>query len=235
MLGNALSSLKVIDLTIPLGPDIVMWPGAPAPEAVTLGTVKLDGFYARKVSFAEHSGTHFDAPCHFIDGGKSVDQVPAQSLVLPVAVIDISDRVGSDADAVLSLEEVHAFEAAHGRIPEGSAIFLRTGWEEFNKDSVRYAGAPGDLRFPGFGIEAAKFLVEERRPIGLGIDTLGIDSGEASHFPVHSQVTHPAGLWHLENLQNLKLLPPLGAWVVVGVLPLVGGSGSPARVLALVP
>jgi kynurenine formamidase len=230
-----LNDAKVVDLTIPLGPDIVMWPGAPAPEAETMVTVAHDGFFARKVTFFEHSGTHFDAPCHFIEGQSTVDQIPAQSLVRPIAVIDISQRVGSDADAVLSLEEVLAFEAEHGDIPVGAAVFLRTGWEERNADAIAYAGQPGDLRFPGFGVEASEYLVGVRKVMGLGIDTLGIDSGEATHFPVHSQVTHPKGLWHLENLQNLKLLPPLGAWVVVGVLPLVGGSGSPARVLALLP
>ena len=230
-----LNDVKVIDLTIPLGTDVVMWPGAPAPSAQIMGTVAEDGFFARQVSFSEHSGTHFDAPSHFVEGEANVDQIPAQSLVRPIALIDISHRVGEDADAVLTLEEVLAFEELHGAIPEGAAVFLRTGWEEKNGDSIAYAGQPGDLRFPGFGVAAAEYLVSTRKVVGLGIDTLGIDSGAASHFPVHSQVTHPKGLWHLENLQNLKLLPPVGAWVVVGVLPLVGGSGSPARVLALLP
>jgi len=231
MLNNA----KVIDLTIPLGPDIVMWPGAPSPEVETLVTIKHDGYFARRVSFFEHSGTHFDAPCHFIEGGKSVEHVPVETLVRPAVVIDISKRIGSDADGELTLAEVQAFEAAHGRIPDGAAILLRTGWEEFNSDSHRYAGPEGDLHFPGFGVEAAKFLVEERKAVGLGTDTLGIDPGCASTFPVHSQISHPKGLWHLENLQNLKQLPAVGAWIVVGVLPLIGGSGSPARVIALVP
>ena len=230
-----LNDVKIVDLTIPLGPDIVMWPGAAAPSAQIMGTVANDGFFARQVSFSEHSGTHFDAPSHFIEGEANVDQIPAQSLVRPIALIDISQRVGDDADAVLTLDEVLAFEAAHGAIPLGAAVFLRTGWEEKNTNPIAYAGQPGDLRFPGFGVEAAEYLVSTRKVVGLGIDTLGIDSGAASHFPVHSQVTHPKGLWHLENLQNLKLLPPVGAWVVVGVLPLVGGSGSPARVLALLP
>jgi kynurenine formamidase len=230
-----LASAKVVDLTIPLDSNVVMWPGAPAPEAVVMGTVEHDGFFARRVSFFEHSGTHFDAPCHFVGGAKTVDQIPASELVRPAVVIDISARVGNDADAVLTLEEVIAFESSHGQIPSGSVVLLRTGWEEYNTDSVKYAGEPGNLRFPGFGVEAADFLVNSRGVVGLGIDTLGIDSGEASHFPVHSQISHPKGLWHLENLQNLKALPPTGAWIVVGVLPLVGGSGSPARVIALVP
>ncbi|HUW77705.1 MAG TPA: cyclase family protein [Candidatus Nanopelagicaceae bacterium] len=230
-----LNGAKVIDLTIPLGEGIVMWPGAPAPEAETLVTVSHDGYFARKVSFFEHSGTHFDAPCHFIEGHTTVDKVPVESLVRAAAVIDISARIGDDADGELSLQDVHSFESAHGRIPDGAAVLLRTGWEEFNGDERRYAGAEGDLRFPGFGVEAAKFLVAERKIGGLGTDTLGIDLGRATDFPVHTQVTLPKGIWHLENLQNLRALPPLGAWIVVGVLPLIGGSGSPARVIALLP
>ena len=231
MLNNA----RVVDLTIPLGSEVVMWPGAPAPEAETLVTVAHDGFYARRVTFFEHTGTHFDAPCHFIDGATTVDKIPASELVRPAVVIDISKRIAGDPDGELLLSDVEAFEAEHGVIPKSSAILLRTGWEEFNSDSIRYAGNPGDLRFPGFGVEASKFLVNERGAVAFGTDTLGIDPGAATSFPVHSQVTHPAGLWHLENLQNLAQLPALGSWIVVGVLPLVGGSGSPARVIALVP
>lgn len=231
MLNNA----RVVDLTIPLDSNIVMWPGASAPDAETVVTVKHDGYFARRVSFFEHSGTHFDAPCHFIEGGKSVEQVPVETLVRPIAVIDISRRIGNDADGELTLEDVKSFEKEHGVIPQGSAVLLRTGWEEFNSDPAKYAGAPGDLRFPGFGVEATQFLVDHRQIQGLGIDTLGIDPGIATSFPVHVTVTLPKGLWHLENLQNLKQLPPLGAWIVVGVLPLVGGSGSPARVIALLP
>jgi kynurenine formamidase len=230
-----LNNVSVVDLTIPLDSKIVMWPGAPAPEAETLVTVQHDGYFARRVSFFEHSGTHFDAPCHFIEGGRSVDKVPVDSLVRPIAVIDISERLGDDADGELTLEDVKTFESTYGAIPQGGAVLLRTGWEEFNADEIRYAGKPGDLRFPGFGVKAAQYLVDYREVVGLGIDTLGIDPGIATSFPVHSQVTHPKGLWHLENLQNLEKLPPLGAWIVVGVLPLVGGSGSPARVIALVP
>jgi len=235
MLNNALSNSKVIDLTIPLSSDVVMWPGAPAFEAETLVTVAHDGYYARRVTFFEHTGTHFDAPCHFIDGAKTVDKIPASELVRQAVVIDISARIGSDADGELLMSDIESFEKTHGQIPQSAAILLRTGWEEFNHDSLRYAGKPGELRFPGFGVEASKFLVEKRGAVAFGTDTLGIDTGAATTFPVHSQVTHPAGLWHLENLQNLSKLPALGAWIVVGVLPLVGGSGSPARVIALVP
>lgn len=230
-----LESLKVVDLTQPLGPDTVMWPGAPQPVMETVLTIAHDGFYNRRVSVFEHAGTHFDAPCHMVEGGASVDAIPADRLVRPLAVIDISAELDGDPDGVLTLAQVHAFETRHGRIPDGAAVFLRTGWEEFNTDPARYANAPGPLRFPGFGAESARFLVEERRAAGLGTDTLGIDTGAATDFVVHRQISHPRGVWHVENLQNLKAVPPLGAWVVVGVVKLVDGSGGPARVLALVP
>lgn len=230
-----LKTARVVDLTIPLDETIIMWPGTPKPEAETIVTVAHDGFYARKVSFFEHSGTHFDAPCHFIENGTTVDKVTVESLVVPAVVIDISARLEGNPDGVLTLEDVHEFEAKYGKIADRSAILLRTGWEEFNRDREKYAGKEGELRFPGFGVEAARYLVDECKAIGLGIDTLGIDPGVAFDFPVHFTVSHPKGLWHLENLQNLKQLPATGAWVIVGVLPLVNGSGSPARVIALIP
>jgi kynurenine formamidase len=233
--GAMIGAMRVVDLTQPLDEGVVMWPGAPAPTVRTLLTIAEHGFFNRLVTFAEHTGTHFDAPCHMCEGAESVDVIEPGRLVRPLAVIDISEVAAHDPDAALTLEQVEAFEAGHGRIPDGAAVFLRTGWETFNRDPARYTNAPGPLRFPGFGAEAARFLVEERAVAGLGIDTLGIDPGVATDFEVHRRISHPRGVWHLEGLTNLSELPPLGAWVVVGVLKLTGGSGSPARVLALVP
>ena len=229
-----LDNMRVVDLTQPISPDTVMWPGAPGPTAEVILTVAHDGFYNRRISFMEHTGTHFDAPCHMVDGAIPLHEVDAGTLIRPGVVIDVSAEIDGDPDGTLSLGQVHAFEAAHGRIPDGSIVLLRTGWEAFNRDPGRYAGAPGPLRFPGYGVDAARFLVEERRAVGLGVDTLGIDPGSATDFPVHRQVSHPRGVWHLEGLTNLAALPATGFWLFVGVLNLQDGSGSPARVLALV-
>lgn len=231
MIGNR----RVVDLTQPLSPETVMWPGAPGVTAETLLTVSHDGFYNRRISFMEHSGTHFDAPCHMIDGATCLHEIDPDTLVRPAVMIDISADIAGNADGILTVAQVEVFEAANGRIPDGSVVLLRTGWEEFNTDAARYAGLPGPLRFPGFGVEAARLLVDERHVVGLGVDTLGIDPGVAEDFPVHRQVSHPRGVWHLEGLTNLRSMPPVGATLFVGVLNLQDGSGSPARVLALVP
>lgn len=230
-----LDGFRVVDLTQPLHPGIVRWPGTPEVIAETLVTIADNGFYGRRVSVFEHAGTHFDAPCHMVEGGASVDQIPADRLVRPLAVIDIAEDCVGDPDAVLTVDEVTAWETQHGRVQEGAAVFLRTGWEEFNTDPRRYANEPDVLRFPGFGPDAARLLVDERGVAGLGTDTLGIDPGIDTNFTVHRTISHAKGLWHVENLENLSQLPPTGAWVFVGVMKLVDGSGGPARVLALVP
>jgi kynurenine formamidase len=230
-----LDDVQVVDLTQPLSADTIVWPGAPQPVAETILTIAHDGFYNRRITVVEHAGTHFDAPSHMVEGGATVDRIPAERLVRPLVVIDIADELAGDPDGILTVEQVHAFEARHGRIPQDVAIFLRTGWEEFNTDPARYANHPGPLRFPGFGPEAARFLVDQRGAAGLGTDTLGIDPGVATDFVVHRTISHAQGLWHVENLMNLRQVPATGAWVVVGVIKLVDGSGGPCRVLALVP
>jgi kynurenine formamidase len=231
MFGN----YKVVDLTLPLGPATVMWPGAPAPQAETVVTVAHDGYFARLVHLFEHSGTHVDAPCHFVEGHGTVDNLPLQSLISPAIMIDASADIAGNPDGALEISTVNSWEKVHGRIPDNSVILLRTGWEDFYSDPVKYGLQKDGLHFPGFGIEATEFLVNERNVVGIGLDTLGIDRGVDDHFPVHSKVTLPRNVWHIENLTNLKSVPPIGALVFVGVLPLVDGSGSPARILAMVP
>jgi len=224
----------VVDLTLPLGPETVMWPGEAAPFAEVVETVKHDGNYARRVHFYEHSGTHVDAPNHFVEGGQAVTDLPLQTLISPAVVIDASVDINGNGDAVLELATVKAWEEKHGVIPARCVVLLRTGWEDLYDQPQRYGAGPDGLHFPGFGVEAARYLVE-CGVVGIGIDTLGIDAGADLDFPVHRDVTLPKQVWHIENLTNLKSLPATGALVFIGVLPLVDGSGSPARILALVP
>jgi len=225
---------RVVDLTQPLGPDTVLWPGSTPFETTMRSDPRTSGSYARDLRLPEHSGTHLDAPSHFAPGGAHAADIPPERLVAPCAVIDVRDRCRDDPAFTLAREDVEEAERRDGPIEPGSAVLLWTGWEEFRTDPDRYLGGAteADLAFPGFGSSAAAALLE-RGAVGLGTDTLGIDPGRAHDFPVH-HLTLGAGLWHLEGLVNLAALPARGATLVVGALRLVEGSGTPARVLGLV-
>ena len=231
-IANVLSHLRVLDLSQPLGPLTALWPGSQPFAAEAYETHEGgDGSYTRRFATEEHAGTHLDAPAHFAADGVMIDGIDPSRLVCPAVVIDIAERCAGDPDALLEPADIDAHEAAHGRIPAGAAVLVRTGWDAHRGDAARYVE---DLRFPGVGVDAARVLVE-RGAAGIGIDTLGIDAGCARDFPVHATVTLPAGLWHLEGLVGLDALPPRGAWVVVGAIKLADGSGAPARVFALTP
>jgi len=149
-------------------------------------------------------------------------------------VIDVADRCEGEPDYAVSTGDVTRFEAEYGKVPAGSATLIRSGWDALGDDHERFMGPAGDLHFPGIGEEAARLLVEDRGVLGIGIDTLGIDPGNDNGFSVHRHATLPNGVWNLEGLVNLDRVPPVGALLVIGALPLVGGSASLARVFALV-
>src|SRR5262245_14930632 len=218
---------SVIDLTQPLGSETVLWPGSKPIATRVVSQIARDGSYARVLETPEHAGTHLDAPSHFAPGGIHTDAIPADRLVAPCAVLDVRAECEADPGFTIEREHVEAAERRDGPIEPGAAVLALTGWERYLDDAKRYA----DGDFPGFGAGAAELLIE-RGVVGLGIDTLGVDPGAADDYPVH-HLTLPAGLWHLEGLINLSQVPPRGALLVVGVLPLVEGSGAPARVFAL--
>ena len=215
--------LRVVDLTRTLDEATVLWPGTPPLRVESSESIDADGSFTRRISLDEHSGTHFDAPSHFVSGAAHVADVAADALVRPLSIIDFSRQCAGRPDATLSVDDVREHEAQHGVIAAGSAAFVRTDW----------AGEGDTLRFPGFSVDAATFLAVERAVVGLGIDTLGIDPGYATGFPVHREVTLPRGIWHVENLTNLAAVPAVGSWVAIGVPRVAGASGFPARVLAL--
>jgi kynurenine formamidase len=225
---------RVVDLTRPLDPDVAMWPGTPAPSFETKVTVEENGFFARLWHLWEHTGTHIDAPAHFISGATTVESLPLAGLVCPAVVIDVADRCAGKPDYAVTVDDVARFEAAHGAVPRGAAALIHTGWDVLGDDRERYMGPEGDLRFPGVGEEAARLLVEQRGVVGIGIDTLGIDPGNDAGFSVHRHATLVNGVWNLEGLVNLDQVPPTGALLVTGALPLVGGSATPCRVFALI-
>lgn len=219
-------NMRVIDLTRPLDETSSLWPGIPPMVVESTETIEGDGSFSRRVTLDEHSGTHFDAPSHFLEGAAHVADVPASQLVRPLHVVDFTGQSKDDPDAELTVSDLGDHEAVHGPIEAGSVVFLRTDWPALSGTEP--------LRFPGFGVEAATLLAE-RGVVGLGTDTLGIDPGFAAEFPVHRDVTLPRGIWHVENLTNLGAVPPSGAWAVVGVPRMAGASGFPARVMAIVP
>ena len=234
----AFAQQKVVDLTHTLGPKSPDWEGTEQRpfEARPLATFAKNGYFTRYISMQEHFSTHIDAPAHFSPTGWTVDQIPADHLVAPLVVIDISQPSAKDADYQLSLADVQAWEKAQGRIPRGAVVEALTGWTAKwgSMQDYRNADAKGTMHFPGYSLDAVKFLVEQRGVYGLGIDTLSVDYGASQDFPVH-QFTAKHNVYHLENSTNLDQVPPKGATVVVGAADLEGGSGGPVRILALVP
>jgi kynurenine formamidase len=226
----------VVDLTQPLGPATVLWPGSATPVFEIVETHERDGVFSRVVSLSEHSGTHLDAPAHFAAGAATVDQVSAERLVCQLAVVDIRDRTAENPDYRLSVADIERDEHREGPITSSAAVAILTGWGERSSDRRAYLGCDSDgaLHFPGVGRDAAEWLVTQRRIVGIGIDTAGVDAGVDAAFEVHREVTLPRGVWHLEGLVNLELLPARGATIFVGAIPLTGGSGAPARVIAVV-
>jgi len=212
-----------------------MWPGSSPPSFRTVDDYGDAGCFSRVVSLHEHTGTHLDAPAHFIEGAETVDQISAERLVCPVAVIDIAAQAALDSDYALSVADVERSEALHGELPHASVVVVHSGWAKRRTDARAYLGNDdsGRLSFPGISHEAALWLVRHRQIAGLGIDTPGIDPGHDTDFTVHRHSTLPNGVWQLEGLINLDQLPARGATIFVGVLPFVGGSGAPARVIAI--
>lgn len=227
---------RVVSLSHPIHPAIPTWPGDPPVQVETVATYEREGYFLRKVALGEHSATHASAPVAFIPGAPGVDQYPPEALVAPAAVIDARQAAAEDPDWVLSRQDVLAWEAVHGPIEEGTLVLLQTGWDQRWPDPAAFLNADeaGTLHFPGFGTEAARWLLDHRRVAGIGIDTHGVDPGRDQTYGTSRTILARGGLV-LENLARLHELPPKGAWLVVGLLPLAGGSGSPAAVLALVP
>ena len=241
--GFDLSRYAVVDLTHPLNGETVFWPTSPttfALERLAYGETEGGWFYsANSFSTPEHGGTHLDAPIHFDAQGRTVDQIPVAQLMGPAIVVDVADAAASDADYLLSREDVEAFEAEHGTIAPGTIVLLRTGWSDRWPDVLSYLGddTPGDasnLHFPSFGADAASLLVDERGVAALGADVASIDYGASTDFQVH-RIAAAANVPGLENLTNLDRLPPTGAYLIALPAKIEGGSGGPVRAVALVP
>ncbi|MBA2577268.1 MAG: cyclase family protein [Euzebyaceae bacterium] len=250
-LVDALASgaVEVVDLTQPLS-DRTPLLQLPEPFANTPGFALHElsrydergpAWYWNSFEGGEHVGTHFDAPVHWVTGKDSEDvsQVPPARLVGPAVVIDRSAEAAADSDFLLSVEDVRAFESEHGPLPTDGWLLVRTGWDTraHDQDAFLNANETGP-HTPGFSIDCARWLAEETPLIGIGVETVGTDAGAAHSFdppfPCHSFMLG-AGKYGLTQLANLAQLPPTGTFLVAAPLKIVGGSGSPVRVLAFVP
>ncbi|MDF2775114.1 MAG: cyclase [Geminicoccaceae bacterium] len=238
-----LSRYRMVDLTHALNARTLYWPTSPTTfklDQLSYGPTPGGWFYsAYAFSAPEHGGTHLDAPIHFGEGHHTVDRIPLEKLIAPAVVIDVTAKTRGDDDYRLTSDDVAAFERANGRIPDGSIVLLRTGWSSRWPDRKAYLGddTPNDasnLHFPSFGVEAARFLVQERHIAALGVDVASIDYGPSKDFMVH-RIAAAANVPGLENLTNLNQVPPTGALVFALPMKIEGGSGGPARVVALVP
>jgi kynurenine formamidase len=238
-----LASAKIVDLTHAFDEKTIYWPTSPSAfELETLADGKTPGgWFYRSNSFCtpEHGGTHLDAPSHFAKDAQAADQIPVRRLVAPAAVIDVREQAAKNADYRLTLSDVKAWEKAHGPVPAGTIVLLRTGWSSRWPDRKAYLGddTPGDaskLHFPSYGEDAAKYLVAERTIAALGVDTASIDYGASKDFVVHV-LANSANVYGLENVANLDALPEWGAWVVALPMKIAGGSGGPVRIVALLP
>jgi kynurenine formamidase len=230
------SKSSVIHLSHIIDTDIPQWQGDPPVEFNPVAELEKDGYYLRCFSLGEHSATHMNAPKSFDSFGVGIDKYPAESLVVSAVVIDIRTKSTVNSDYVLTVADVLAWEEEYGEIPAGGVVILYTGWQEKwrDKDAFFNQDAQGVLHFPGFGIDATQFLLDERQIAGVGIDTHGVDSGQDTTFAINRLVLEKPRIV-LENLTNLDQLPPLGARLAIAPLLLRGGSGSPVGVLALVP
>jgi kynurenine formamidase len=235
------SAHTIVDLTHPYNEKTVYWPTSPSTfrlEKLAYG--KTDGGYfysAYSLSTPEHGGTHLDAPRHFSESGRTADQIPLAQLMGVAVVIDISPQARANRDYRLTLDDVVVFEKAHGAIPAGAIVLLRTDWSRYWPDAKAYLGdnTPGDaskLSFPSYGDAAARLLVEDRNVAALGVDTASIDYGRSADFIVH-RIAAARNVPGLENLTGLDRLPPRGATVIALPMKIEGGSGGPVRVVAL--
>lgn len=237
--GHRMQSIhyrSVIDLSHTISPQIPLWPGDPQVAFNTMATMEEDGYYLRSFAMGEHSATHMNAPNSFHADGQGIDAYEPATLVRPAALIDVRHHTAHNADYVISVQDILSWERRHGRLRPGTVVLFYTGWQErwADPDAFMNADDSGNLHFPGVGAETTRFLLQRRDIAGVGIDTHGVDPGLDPEFATNTQVLAENGII-LENLTRLDQLPPTGATIVIGLLRLKDGSGSPVSVMAFAP
>lgn len=247
--GLLSGQIQVIDLTQTLSPDfpqIVLPPefGQCWPfriEEVSRYDERGPGWYWNNFSCGEHTGTHFDAPIHWISGrdlpNNATDTIPVQQLIGAACVVDCTAQAAENPDYLLTVDDLLRWESSHGRIAPRSWVLMRTDWSKRSDPAAYQNFDETGQHTPGPSTEAVRFLIDERDVIGFGSEAIGTDAGQAYHFkppyPCHS-LMHGRGRYGLQCLTNLDLLPPTGAVIFAAPLKIRRGSGSPLRVLAMV-
>ncbi|HEX8360182.1 MAG TPA: cyclase family protein [Longimicrobium sp.] len=232
--GGGAPFRRLADLTHVITPNFPIFPFYKPFAMRPLAVVDREGFCANELCYAEHLGTHIDAPAHFVSGGATVEHLPASSLLAPLVVVSLVDRAKRDEDTLLVVDDLLAWERHHGRIPAGAVVALYSGWEERVGDPARFlnADASGTMHSPGFSGEAVQWMVDERNINGAAIDTVSLDAGNSVSYDAH-RLLLGAGKYGLENVANLGTVPPAGATLVIGAPKHERGTGGPSRVLAL--
>lgn len=233
-----------VDMSYSYDESTIFWPTArPFELEVVSASMTEAGFFyaANNFCMAEHGGTHLDAPIHFSQGSNTSEQIPIRRLVGPAAVVDVRAAAEADPDYRVGVSDLEAWEAEHGRIPDGAILLIRTGWgihwpdaEDYLGTAARGAEAVPELHFPGLDPAAARWLVDNRRIDALGIDTPSIDFGQSTLFEVH-RILFAEDIPAFENVAALDRLPPTGAYVIALPMKIAGGSGGPTRIVGVVP
>jgi kynurenine formamidase len=230
---------RFVDLTHTFAPGIAHWPGFPNETVRTLYTYKTSGFLAQLFCHVGQWGTHIDAPAHFAPGQATVDQIDPKQMLLPLVVIDVHEKVARNPDYTLSLADVHAWEARNGPIPQGAFVAMRTDWSKRwpSQAAMENKDAKGVAHYPGWSMPVLRYLYLERHAVATGHETTDTDPGiAASHgdYSLESWLLHQ-GHYQIEMLANLDKVPESGSLVIVSFAKPRGGSGFPARVVAIVP
>lgn len=236
---------KLLDMTYVFDENTIYWPTAEPfkLEKLNWGISQGGWWYAsNNYSASEHGGTHADAPIHFSEKGKTIDQIPLHEWIGPVVKIDVVAKCLADRDYLLTVEDIKQWEARYGRIPDNAWVLMYTGTDtRYYPDRKMVLGtaktgkeALPELSFPGFAAEAAEFLINERNIKGIGLDTPSIDHGKSQDFRVH-RICCAAGKLAIENIAHLDRLPAMGAILYVVPMSIKDGTGAPARAFAVLP
>lgn len=232
---HSINFSRIIDLSHLISTTIPLWPDDPAVIFEVLASQEQDGYYLRRFSMGEHSATHMNAPNTFYPDAMGIDGYAPESLVRPAVVIDVRALVQNNPDYVIGIEDVERWEHDHGCIDACSVVIFYTGWQARWHDPEQFINEDAQgLHFPGVGAQTTQFLLEQRQIAGIGIDTHGVDPGQDTTFASNHLVLTKSGII-LECLTGLDQLPPKGSTLVIGVLRLEAGSGSPVSVLAFAP